>query len=207
MAADRAIQIARRHGLPYPRRRWELAAREIRAAALTQSWNAERQTFTEQPGAPEDWMRRCLRCRPVTSSPSTIRGWCRPRRPLPKALTQAMDCCSATCRKFPGELPAGLQPCRGPGQRAAPVEGGAPGGVASLTGNCQIRTRTATGYPGPGELRPPGQAPARLALACGAAFRQTLSTSPAGSATPAAHLRCPAYPGSFVVGHRDVIPR
>lgn len=35
VAIDRAIQIARRHGLPYPKRRWEATAREIRQAALT----------------------------------------------------------------------------------------------------------------------------------------------------------------------------
>lgn len=47
VAVDRAIQIARNHRLPYPEGRWEAAAREIREAALTQSWNAERKTFTE----------------------------------------------------------------------------------------------------------------------------------------------------------------
>jgi GH15 family glucan-1,4-alpha-glucosidase len=50
VAVDRAIQIARRHGLPYPKRRWEAAARVIRQAALTRSWNAERHSFTEHLG-------------------------------------------------------------------------------------------------------------------------------------------------------------
>lgn len=50
VAVDRAIQIARRHRLPYPRGRWEAASKEIREAALTQSWNSERQTFTENLG-------------------------------------------------------------------------------------------------------------------------------------------------------------
>ena len=43
-------QIALKHGLPYPKGRWEAAAKEIRDAALTQSWNPELQTFTEQLG-------------------------------------------------------------------------------------------------------------------------------------------------------------
>lgn len=50
VAVDRAIQIARKHGLPYPKGRWEAAAKEIREAALTQSWNPELQTFTEHLG-------------------------------------------------------------------------------------------------------------------------------------------------------------
>ena len=50
VAVDRAIQIARKHGLPYPNGRWEVAAREIREAAPTQSWNPELQTFTEHLG-------------------------------------------------------------------------------------------------------------------------------------------------------------
>ncbi len=47
VAVDRAIQIARKHRLPYPEGRWNAAAREIREAALTLSWNEDRQTFTE----------------------------------------------------------------------------------------------------------------------------------------------------------------
>jgi alpha,alpha-trehalase len=101
VAVDRAIQIARRHGLPYPRRRWELAAREIREAALTRSWNPERQTFTEQLGG-TGGLDAALLTLPVRNViASTIRGWCRPRRPLPRAWTQGTDCCSATGRRFP----------------------------------------------------------------------------------------------------------
>ena len=50
VAIDRAIQIARRDGLPYPKRRWEATARRIRQAALTQSWDPRRRTFTENLG-------------------------------------------------------------------------------------------------------------------------------------------------------------
>jgi GH15 family glucan-1,4-alpha-glucosidase len=50
VAIDRAIQIARRDGLPYPKRRWEATAREIRQAALNQSWDAKRRTLTEHLG-------------------------------------------------------------------------------------------------------------------------------------------------------------
>src|SRR6476620_4422659 len=50
VAIDRAIQIARRDGLPYPKHRWEATARQIRQAALTQSWDAERRTLTEHLG-------------------------------------------------------------------------------------------------------------------------------------------------------------
>lgn len=50
VAVDRGIQIARRHGLSYPRGRWEAAAKDIREAALTQSWNPDLQTFTENLG-------------------------------------------------------------------------------------------------------------------------------------------------------------
>lgn len=50
VAIDRAIQIARRDGLPYPKRRWEATARQIRQAALTQSWDPRRRTFTENLG-------------------------------------------------------------------------------------------------------------------------------------------------------------
>jgi GH15 family glucan-1,4-alpha-glucosidase len=47
VAIDRAIQIARRDGLPYPKGRWEATAREIRQAALTLSWDPKRRTLTE----------------------------------------------------------------------------------------------------------------------------------------------------------------
>jgi GH15 family glucan-1,4-alpha-glucosidase len=50
VAVDRAIQIARKHGLPYPRGRWETAARDIRRAALARSWDPDRRTFTEHLG-------------------------------------------------------------------------------------------------------------------------------------------------------------
>nr|WP_229992343.1 glycoside hydrolase family 15 protein [Arthrobacter sp. Bi26] len=50
VAIDRAIRIDRRDGLPYPKRRWETTAREIRKAALTQSWDDERRTLTEHLG-------------------------------------------------------------------------------------------------------------------------------------------------------------
>ena len=50
VAIDRAIRIARRDGLPYPKLRWERTAREIRQAALTQSWDDERRTLTEHLG-------------------------------------------------------------------------------------------------------------------------------------------------------------
>ncbi|HEY8702300.1 MAG TPA: glycoside hydrolase family 15 protein [Arthrobacter sp.] len=50
VAIDRAIQIARKHKLPYPKRRWESAAREIHDATLGLSWNPDKRTFTEQLG-------------------------------------------------------------------------------------------------------------------------------------------------------------
>ncbi|BCW73146.1 glycoside hydrolase family 15 protein [Arthrobacter sp. NicSoilB8] len=50
VAIDRAIRIARRDGLPYPKRRWEATARQIRQAALTQSWDDRRHTLTEHLG-------------------------------------------------------------------------------------------------------------------------------------------------------------
>lgn len=50
VAIDRAIRIARRDGLPYPKRRWETTAREIQQAALTQSWDAKRRRLTEHLG-------------------------------------------------------------------------------------------------------------------------------------------------------------
>lgn len=50
VALDRAIRIARRDGLAYPKQRWEETARKIREAALTQSWDSQRQTFTEHIG-------------------------------------------------------------------------------------------------------------------------------------------------------------
>jgi GH15 family glucan-1,4-alpha-glucosidase len=50
VAIDRAIRIARRHKLPYPKRRWEAAAREIHNATLGLSWNEDRGTFTEHLG-------------------------------------------------------------------------------------------------------------------------------------------------------------
>lgn len=50
VAIDRAIRIARRNHLPFPRRRWVATAAEIRHAALTQSWDPVRGTLTEQLG-------------------------------------------------------------------------------------------------------------------------------------------------------------
>jgi alpha,alpha-trehalase len=47
LAVDRAIQIAQKHQIPYPRNRWESAAREIRRAALTRSWDPVRAAFTQ----------------------------------------------------------------------------------------------------------------------------------------------------------------
>lgn len=67
VALDRAIQIARKHRLPYPKRRWEAAAREIHDATLRLSWIPERRTFTEQLGGSGVWTRAAVPPHPECS--------------------------------------------------------------------------------------------------------------------------------------------
>ena len=47
LAIDRAIRIARKDGLPYPKQRWETTTREILQTTLTLAWDAKRRTLTE----------------------------------------------------------------------------------------------------------------------------------------------------------------
>ncbi len=56
VAVDRAVRIAERCGLPYPRERWRREAARIRTTLLEEAWDAGRGTFTEHltpPGKTE----------------------------------------------------------------------------------------------------------------------------------------------------------